>query len=87
MIDIYPFPNQPWFFTGLHYKSFENTVGKREIARNEQFLFFPQCLLSFWRTSDGNNLFSFPLAQRCNNMHRRLAITLVYIALHGYVLI
>ena len=27
----------------LHYKFFENTVGKGEIARNEQFLLFPQC--------------------------------------------
>ena len=26
----------------LHYKSFENTIEKREIARNEQFLLFPQ---------------------------------------------
>ena len=26
---------------------FENTVGKGEIARNEQFLLFPQCFLSF----------------------------------------
>ena len=25
------------------YKSFENTVGKGEIARDEQFLLFPQC--------------------------------------------
>ena len=25
--------------------SFENTVGKEEIARNEQFLLFPQCFL------------------------------------------
>ena len=29
------------------YKSFENTEGKGEIAYNEQFLLFPQCLLSF----------------------------------------
>ena len=39
------FPNKPWFlrvFTCLQYKSFENTVGKGEIARNEQFLLFPQ---------------------------------------------
>ena len=28
-------------FTCLHYKSFENTVGKGDIARNEQFLIFP----------------------------------------------
>ena len=25
--------------------AFENIVGKREIARNEQFLLFPQCFL------------------------------------------
>ena len=30
--------------------SFENTVGKGEIARNEQFLLFPQCFLLIWRT-------------------------------------
>ena len=29
---------------------FENTVGKGEIARNEQFLLFPQCFLILWRT-------------------------------------
>ena len=28
-------------FMCLQYKSFENTVGKGEIARNEQFLLFP----------------------------------------------
>ena len=28
---------------GEFYKSVENTVGKGEIARNEQFLLFPQC--------------------------------------------
>ena len=33
-------------FTCLQYKSFENTVGKGEIARNEQFLLFPQCFLT-----------------------------------------
>ena len=26
-------------------KSFENTLGKGEIARNEQFLLFPQCFV------------------------------------------
>ena len=30
-------------FTSLHNKSFKYTVGKREIARYEQFLFFQQC--------------------------------------------
>ena len=32
-------------FTYLQSKSFENTVGKGEIARIEQFLLFPQCFL------------------------------------------
>ena len=32
------------------YESFENTVGKGEIACNKQFLLFPQCFLSFWKT-------------------------------------
>ena len=35
-------------FMCLQYKSFENTVGKEEIARNEQFLLFPQCFLPIW---------------------------------------
>ena len=29
-------------------QSLENTVGKGEIARNEQFLLFPQCFLPVW---------------------------------------
>ena len=37
-----PFLNKPWFFLCLLYKSFENTVRKGEIARNEKFLLFPQ---------------------------------------------
>ena len=32
------FPKQALIFTCLQYKSFENTVGKGEIARHEQFL-------------------------------------------------
>ena len=64
MMSLNPFPNKPWFLrvctTGilktlwekekLHYRYFENTVGKKEIARNEQFLLFPQCFLPIWRT-------------------------------------
>ena len=34
-------------FMCLQYKSFENTVGKGEIAHNEQFLLFPPCFLPF----------------------------------------
>ena len=31
----------------LQYKSFENIVWKGKIARNEQFLLFPQCFYPF----------------------------------------
>ena len=34
----------------LGNKPFENTLGKGEIARNEQFLLFPQCFLPIWIT-------------------------------------
>ena len=34
--------------TPLGNKPFENTMGKGEIARNEQFLLFPQCFLPVW---------------------------------------
>ena len=34
----------------LGNKPFENTVGKGEIAHNEQFLVFPQCFLPVWIT-------------------------------------
>ena len=33
----------------LQYKSFENIVGKGEIAHNEQFLLFSQCFPRFRR--------------------------------------
>ena len=38
-------------FTCLRYNSFESTVGKGEIARNEQFLLFPQCFKPFGELS------------------------------------
>ena len=44
------FATQKVCLIGLKYKSFENTVGKGEIARNEQFLLFPQCFLTIWKT-------------------------------------
>ena len=43
------FPKQALVFMCIQYKSFEITVGKGEIARNEQFLLFPQRFLPFWR--------------------------------------
>ena len=43
ILDKKPFPKQALVFTCLQYKSFENTLGKGEIARNEQFLLFPEC--------------------------------------------
>ena len=36
-------------FTCLLNKSFESTLEKEEIARDEQFLLFPQCFLPVWR--------------------------------------
>ena len=49
-ITINHFQKKALVFTSLQYKSFENTVRKGEIARNEQFLLFPQCFLSVWIT-------------------------------------
>ena len=43
------FPHNETFWP-LGNKPFENTVGKGEIARNEQFLLLPQCFLPLWRT-------------------------------------
>ena len=45
------FPKQALVFTGLQYKSFENNVGKGEIAHNKQFLLFPPCFRPTWRLS------------------------------------
>ena len=47
---VNPFPNQTLYFKSMHYKPFENTVGKGEIARYEQFLLCPKCFLPIWRT-------------------------------------
>ena len=41
-----PFPKQVFVSTCLQYMTFENTMEKEEIARNEQFLLFPPCFLS-----------------------------------------
>ena len=43
---VSPFPKQALGFMCLQYKSFENTVGKGEIAHNKQFLFFPTVLFT-----------------------------------------
>ena len=45
-----PFAKQALVFTCLQYKSSENTKGKGEIARNEQFVLYLQCFLPVWRT-------------------------------------
>ena len=47
--DIIHLTKQALVFTCLQYKSSENTVGKGEIARNEQFLLFPQCFPPVWK--------------------------------------
>ena len=46
----YHFPKQALVFSCLPYKSFENTLGKGEIACNEHFLLFLQYFLPVWRT-------------------------------------
>ena len=46
---IDPFPKKPWFLRVCSSSLLENTVGKGEIARNEQFLLFPHCSLPVWR--------------------------------------
>ena len=48
--EVKPFPKQTNVFMCLLYKSFENTVGKGDIARNEQCLLFPQRFLPSWTT-------------------------------------
>ena len=40
----------PCFYVST-VQSFENTVGKKEIACNQQFLTFPQCFLPIWRVA------------------------------------
>ena len=46
------FPKQALVFSCVRYMSLENTVGKGEIARNEQFLLFPHRFLPLQRTLD-----------------------------------
>ena len=45
-----PLPKQALVLCVCQYKSFKSTVGKGEIAHNEQFLHFQRCFLPFWRT-------------------------------------
>ena len=55
-----PVPKKALVFTCLQYKSFENSVGKGEIARNEQFLLFPHRFLPSHRT-----IYHFHQIQNC----------------------
>ena len=56
---LHSYPNKPML---LQNKSFENTVGNGEIARNEQFLLFPivfsTCLENFLLFSSNLKLLS-----------------------------
>ena len=47
---IQPFPKQALVFKCLQNEAFEIAVAKGEIARNKQFLLFPQCFLPVLRT-------------------------------------
>ena len=41
-VTLKPFPNKPWFLCVYSTSLLENTMGKGEIVRNEQFLLFQQ---------------------------------------------
>ena len=43
------FPNRPWFLRVCTTSLLKTLWVKGEIARNEQFLLFPECLLPIWR--------------------------------------
>ena len=43
--EIIPLLHKLLILTHQQQTAFENIVGKEEIARNEQFLLFPQCFL------------------------------------------
>ena len=47
---LWPIPTQWHLLTPLGNKPLENTVGKGDIARSEQYLLFPQCFYLFWKT-------------------------------------
>ena len=47
---INPFPKQALVFTFRQYKALENTVGKEETSRNNEFLLFAHCFLPTERT-------------------------------------
>ena len=44
-----PFPNKPWLLRVCSATLLRNTMGKGDIARNKQYLLFPQCFLHIWR--------------------------------------
>ena len=86
---LQPFTKQALVFMCLQYKSFENTVIKGDIARNEQFLLFSQSFLHVWRTlpSSSNlklssaNSFSLEESKICHfwkglNLHLNLSFRL-----------
>ena len=71
-----PFPNKPWF-SHIYSTSLLKTlsVGKGEIARNEQFLLFPQCFVTLLENpvpfslilkSSSANSFSLELSKICH---------------------
>ena len=47
---INPFPNKPWFLHVGRMSLLKTLREKKKIARNKQFLLFPQCFLPFQRT-------------------------------------
>ena len=55
-----PFRNKPWFLRVCNRSLLKTQWEKGTIARNKQFLLFPQYFLSFWRT-----LFYFHQILKC----------------------
>ena len=47
---VNPFPNKPWFLSVCSMGLLKTLREKGEIARDEQFLIFPQCFLPIWIT-------------------------------------
>ena len=48
---VNPLPNNTLFFICFQYESFENTVGKGELAHNEQFLLTHSVFCQFGKLS------------------------------------
>ena len=58
------FLKQALVFTCLWYKSFESTLGKEKLLIMSNFLLFPQCFLTIWKTFYDSYQFEIVLWKR-----------------------